>query len=304
MSSSARQLVAVPPALYGRHKGMEALLAERQLLPSHALRSACVSAAERGKASCVPCDGAPAPGLRWGRGRLFERRVAHHKENSCCCKHMLAAQQDFRAEASALQHQIEARYSVTRSWAGKEYNMKERTHHRTFVRSLCAAFHQRFWIPWLQVPGHLCLFLPKFHPELNAIERYWGACKKWLRRHCSYSLPGLRVSIRVALSQSVDDLPDDRRQEDDLPVSPLLKMRRWFRISWQYAAQYRKGSACAEIVRAMAALRSKRHRDMGVGRARPVEGAMEAAAMEGLRRPRKVWGCAWPDLVELPTESV
>jgi transposase len=31
--------------------------------------------------------------------------------------------------------------------------------------------------------GHHCLFLPKFHPELNFIERYWAIIKHWLRYH-------------------------------------------------------------------------------------------------------------------------
>ncbi|CAB1115409.1 unnamed protein product [Ectocarpus sp. CCAP 1310/34] len=37
--------------------------------------------------------------------------------------------------------------------------------------------------------GYLCVFLPKYHPELNAIERYWGHIKYLLRLHCEYSLP-------------------------------------------------------------------------------------------------------------------
>ena len=119
---------------------------------------------------------------------------------------------------------------------------------------------------------------------MNAIERYWGAAKKYLRRHCSYSLPGLRAVLPVALSQSLEDLPADIRSSADLPVSPLLKIRRWFRISWQYAAEYRKGSDCAEVVSAMAAHRSKRHRDTSVRRARQAEAAMEDAAMAGMRR--------------------
>ena len=85
------------------------------------------------------------------------------------------------------------------------------------------------------------------------------------------------------------------------PGQPPAKRRadagqeRWFRISWQYVGEYRKGSECAEIVRAMADLRSKRHRDMGVRRAVPVEAAMEAAALEGLRRCRVVRAASWPE---------
>jgi hypothetical protein len=102
-----------------------------------------------------------------------------------------------------------------------------------------------------------------------------GKTKKYTRRHCTYSLPGLRAALPIALSQSLSDVPDESRGATDLPVSPLLKMRRWFRISWQYVAEYKKGSECAEIVRAMAALRSKRHRDTSVRHAVPVEAAME-----------------------------
>ena len=115
----------VPPALWGRHKGSELLLAERGLLPTRPLRGACTSEAEHGQVSCMPCSGAPRPGLLWGRGRLFCRRVTSHAKNSCCCKHMLAAQPDFREEASALQHQIEQRVSVSRG----EKTMQEPSTH-------------------------------------------------------------------------------------------------------------------------------------------------------------------------------
>ena len=162
-AASERTIAAgqpVPPALWGRHKGSEVLLAERGLLPSQALRGACSSEkgespaarslparvitlpacaprphsclqprlqhpcrhphshshppppAEHGKASCMPCN-VPTPGLLWGRGLLFNRRMAEHAANSCCCRHMLAAQPDFREEASALQHEIEQPVTIS-----------------------------------------------------------------------------------------------------------------------------------------------------------------------------------------------
>ena len=43
----------------------------------------------------------------------------------------------------------------------------------------------------IEAAGHLCIFLPKFHCELNFIEFFWGAVKKYLREHCNYSYSGL-----------------------------------------------------------------------------------------------------------------
>ena len=42
-------------------------------------------------------------------------------------------------------------------------------------------------------------FLPKFHPELNPIERVWAQSKKYTRAHCKYSLPSLRKNASPAL---------------------------------------------------------------------------------------------------------
>ena len=110
-------------------------------------------------------------------------------------------------------------------------------------------------------------------------ERYWGAGKKYARRHCGYSLSALRSCVPIALSQTVEELPEELRDEQkhpDLPVSPLYKQRRWARISRQYMAEYRKGESGDAVVRAVNAQRSKRHRDTGDPRARRAEAAMEA----------------------------
>ena len=61
-------------------------------------------------------------------------------------------------------------------------------------------------------------------------------------------------------------------------LTRLLTRRRWARISWQYMAEYRKGESGDAVVRAVAAQRSKRHRDTSDSRSRRVEATMEAKA--------------------------
>jgi len=42
--------------------------------------------------------------------------------------------------------------------------------------------------------------IDKFHPELAAVEYTWGEAKRWTRRHCDYSLAGLRLEVPIALA--------------------------------------------------------------------------------------------------------
>ena len=51
----------------------------------------------------------------------------------------------------------------------------------------------------IEAAGHLCIFLPKFHCELNFIEFFWGAVKKYLREHCDYTFDTLKDNIPKAL---------------------------------------------------------------------------------------------------------
>lgn len=47
--------------------------------------------------------------------------------------------------------------------------------------------------------GHVVIFYPKFHCELNFIEHFWCYAKWWIRDHCEYSIGGLRENIPKAL---------------------------------------------------------------------------------------------------------
>jgi len=51
----------------------------------------------------------------------------------------------------------------------------------------------------LALHGYKGFFLPKFHCELNPIEREWAESKKYTRAHCDYSFKVLEQHIRPAL---------------------------------------------------------------------------------------------------------
>ena len=46
---------------------------------------------------------------------------------------------------------------------------------------------------------HEVMYYPKFHCELNHIEYFWCDKKSWTRRHCKYTLDGLREDVPNAL---------------------------------------------------------------------------------------------------------
>ena len=52
---------------------------------------------------------------------------------------------------------------------------------------------------FLQNLGHICIMLPKFHCELNPIERCWGQAKRYTRAYTNYTFPALRRNIPPAL---------------------------------------------------------------------------------------------------------
>ena len=54
--------------------------------------------------------------------------------------------------------------------------------------------------------GHLVLFYPKLHCEMNWVEYYWGSCKRYARKHCTYTLAGLYEVLPGALESVPDTL--------------------------------------------------------------------------------------------------
>ena len=52
----------------------------------------------------------------------------------------------------------------------------------------------------IEAAGHLCIFLPKFHCELNFIEFFWGAVKRYLRDNCDYTFNTLKGNMPQALA--------------------------------------------------------------------------------------------------------
>ena len=52
----------------------------------------------------------------------------------------------------------------------------------------------------IEAAGHFCIFLPKFHCELNFIEFFWGAVKRYLRENCDYTFSPLQANLPAALA--------------------------------------------------------------------------------------------------------
>ena len=48
--------------------------------------------------------------------------------------------------------------------------------------------------------SHLCTFLPKYHCELNFIEFFWGAVKRYLRENCDYTFETLKANLPKAMA--------------------------------------------------------------------------------------------------------
>jgi len=73
--------------------------------------------------------------------------------------------------------------------------------------------------------GHICVFLPKFHPELNPIEMYWG----WIKRYFRERATGNFATAQRLIVEALD-------------ACPLITIRRFFRRVDRYMSVYRHGA--------------------------------------------------------------
>ena len=70
------------------------------------------------------------------------------------------------------------------------------------------------------------IYLPKFHCELNPIERVWGEAKCYTRSHCDYTFAGLERTIVAAI--------------ESVRLDTICK---YFRKCREYMQAYREGNA-------------------------------------------------------------
>jgi hypothetical protein len=76
-----------------------------------------------------------------------------------------------------------------------------------------------------RVPGMMCHFLPKFHPEMNPIEYFWAWMKHWFRDQSNGTWKKAKELVAEALR-----------------LCPLPTIRRFFRHADRYACVYRLGA--------------------------------------------------------------
>jgi len=90
----------------------------------------------------------------------------------------------------------------------------------------------------LSVRGHIVMFIPKFHCELNPIERVWGQAEVYSRVHTNFTLPGLCQIINPALdSVSTDQIQKFFRKVQDYE-NAYLEGEKKLEKNWKKPLKY------------------------------------------------------------------
>ena len=105
----------------------------------------------------------------------------------------------------------------------------------------------------IQARGHLCMFLPKFHCELNFIELYWCLAKWHTRGRADKTWKGLKKAIWEAFGVVTYANPTDKC----LPTNSLVRQRE-SRRSREYLAAYKRGCTVSEVDEVRAVIKSMR----------------------------------------------
>ena len=80
--------------------------------------------------------------------------------------------------------------------------------------------------------GHVCIFAPKCHPELQlAIEMTWAFAKRYCRKHCNHRIDRLRASLQHVFQNLAQD------------VITLDLVRKLFRKTRNYVSVYEADAA-------------------------------------------------------------
>ena len=73
--------------------------------------------------------------------------------------------------------------------------------------------------------GHLADFYPKYHCELNFIERVWGEAKGIVRKECLFNFPKMKIQVSETIKNNIS----------------LEHVRRYYRRAFRYLDAYSKG---------------------------------------------------------------
>lgn len=136
----------------------------------------------------------------------------------CCMRRALGMQQDFKDEKSLLEKA--SSHAQHGSLMDIDVNLSQ----------------------IIEEAGDVCHFLPKFHPELNPIEYYWGWSKNYFRERSTGNFAKAKDLVQEALN-----------------ACPLLTIRRFFRRAFRYASVYRLGATGLAAEFAVRKFKSHRH---------------------------------------------